>query len=160
MLELVLNLATGNFSMDTFDMLEKLQLYYSLEIEKLTRSGKEEKIILLDDKVETIKAISESCRTVGDVKEKFGMIFGDEDREAITLMTIHKAKGLEAERVFILRPDQLPHKLAKSEEALQAEENLKFVAITRAMLHLRWVDPSDADASRDRVPEELRSELS
>jgi DNA helicase-2/ATP-dependent DNA helicase PcrA len=144
LIELVLNLANGNFSMQTMDFLEILMVYYNLETEKIQRSGKEDKQILLDDKVETIKAVAESCQTVGEVKKKFDSIFGDEDREAITLMTIHKAKGLEAPNVFILRPDQLPHKLAKTKEAIQAEENLKFVAITRAEINLFWVTADSA----------------
>lgn len=159
LVELVLNLANGNFNMATVDLLDTLMIYYDLETEKNTRAGKEDKQILLDDKVETIKAVAESCKTVGAVKKKFEAIFGDEDRAGITLMTIHKAKGLEAPRVFILRPDQLPHKLAKTEEALQAEENLKFVAITRAEVDLFWVDPSDTGAASASVPEELRESI-
>jgi superfamily I DNA/RNA helicase len=156
LVELVLNLAGGNFKMPTEDLLEVLTTYYDLETEKNRRNNKEDKQILLDDKVDTIKAVVEDCRTVGDVKNKFAAIFGDEDREAITLMTIHKAKGLEAQNVFILRPDQLPHKLAKTAEALQAEENLKFVAITRAELNLYWVRSSDADSVDTSIPAELR----
>lgn len=50
-----------------------------------------------------------------------------------TLSTIHKAKGLEAKDVFILRPDLLPAPFAKTEAAIEQEMNLKYVAITRSL---------------------------
>lgn len=56
-----------------------------------------------------------------------------ESKEAIRLATIHKAKGLEADRVFILKYDEMPMKYPnqKEWEYLQ-EQNLKYVGITRA----------------------------
>ena len=53
-------------------------------------------------------------------------------KNAVVLSSIHKSKGLEYDRVFLLRPDLLPNKFAKSSEELQQERNLMFVAITRA----------------------------
>jgi len=49
------------------------------------------------------------------------------------LSTIHKAKGLEADTVYILRPDLLPAPFAKTASAVEQEMNLKYVAVTRAM---------------------------
>ncbi len=60
-----------------------------------------------------------------------------------TLSTIHKAKGLEADTVYILRPDLLPAPFAKTASAIEQEMNLKYVAITRAMNHLKFL-PEDA----------------
>lgn len=48
------------------------------------------------------------------------------------LSTVHGAKGLEADHVMLLRPDLMPSKYATTEEALQQEENLQYVAVTRA----------------------------
>lgn len=56
-----------------------------------------------------------------------------------TLCTIHKAKGLEAEVVYILRPDLLPAPFVKGEAALAQEMNLKYVAITRALNELYYL---------------------
>lgn len=52
----------------------------------------------------------------------------------IKLSTIHRAKGLENERVFILNYDELPYyrQQQKPWEKVQ-EMNLKYVAITRAL---------------------------
>jgi len=138
--ELVKDIANGYVQMRTEDFSELLQEYHLREIAKLSRSDKEDKQIILEDKIDTIKAIMVECPRVEDILDRFASIFSKEAQEnAINHMTIHKAKGLEADAVFILRPDQLPHKLAKSEEARRAEENLKLVAITRAKMRLVWV---------------------
>lgn len=49
----------------------------------------------------------------------------------VRCMTIHGAKGLEADRVFLVRPDLLPDKRALGWEYDQ-EENLLYVALTRS----------------------------
>lgn len=56
----------------------------------------------------------------------------------VVLTTAHRSKGLEFERVYILRYDLFPHKKAKREEDLEQEENARYVAITRAQdeLHI------------------------
>lgn len=51
---------------------------------------------------------------------------------AVRCLTIHKAKGLEADRVFLIRPDLLPHRLAERSWQRTQEENLLYVALTRA----------------------------
>jgi DNA helicase-2/ATP-dependent DNA helicase PcrA len=55
-------------------------------------------------------------------------------------MTVHRAKGQETDRVWILRPDLLPMKLPKmTDEQKQQERNLHYVAITRAKHELYYV---------------------
>lgn len=67
-------------------------------------------------------------------------IFNKEVRKKdVTLCTIHKSKGLEAEKVYILNEDLIPSKFAKSKESLQQEENLRYVARTRAKKELNYL---------------------
>lgn len=64
--------------------------------------------------------------------------------DAIHLSTIHRAKGLEEDRVFILDYDQLPFKRQRAQDwELVQEENLKYVAITRAKETLFLVESAD-----------------
>jgi len=55
-----------------------------------------------------------------------------EEEKPVILTTAHKSKGLEFDRVFILRNDQFPHPRAKHPEELGQESNTKYVAFTRA----------------------------
>jgi superfamily I DNA/RNA helicase len=52
------------------------------------------------------------------------------------ISTIHRAKGLEADTVYLLRYDLLPSSRATTAEQIAQEENLKYVAITRAKNNL------------------------
>lgn len=63
-----------------------------------------------------------------------------DQRAAITLSTVHRAKGLENSRVFIIYPEKLPL-VWKNQTASQAEQemNLRYVAITRAQSELYFV---------------------
>lgn len=55
--------------------------------------------------------------------------------DGVRCMTIHGAKGLEADRVFLVRPDLLPDERAKGWQYIQ-EENLLYVALTRSRSEL------------------------
>ncbi len=60
---------------------------------------------------------------------------GDSDSERITLMTVHSAKGLEFDHVFVvgMEEDLFPLIMAKNElQGLEEERRLFYVAITRA----------------------------
>lgn len=58
----------------------------------------------------------------------------DESRPAVTLMTVHAAKGLEFDTVFVagLEEDLFPSQRAMSDRELEEERRLLYVAITRA----------------------------
>lgn len=69
-----------------------------------------------------------------------GLFSGDRERGTVTLSTVHRAKGLENARVFILRPKKLPLAWPNQTEAEKVQEqNLRYVAITRAIEELVFV---------------------
>jgi superfamily I DNA/RNA helicase len=65
---------------------------------------------------------------------------------------VHKVKGLEAERVFLLKQTFQRHSLlggfsyrVRTHSMPSREElNIEYVAITRAKTHLAWVDMQQA----------------
>ena len=62
-------------------------------------------------------------------------------RSTVTCSSVHRAKGSEAERVFILDPELMPASYARGTEALQGEFCVMFVALTRAKQALYFVGP-------------------
>lgn len=104
--------------------------------------------VALEDKVETLLFLANLSLNITDLIEKINNIFTD-SISGIVLSTIHKSKGLEAERVFIIRPDLIPYPFTtKSWQYLQ-EKNLEYVAITRAKKDLiydyNWTDEEEDD---------------
>jgi len=81
--------------------------------------------------------------------EELALTSGDEPREtpetrsdAVTLMTLHAAKGLEFPHVFLVGMEEglLPHARAVAEGGVEEERRLAYVGITRAMstLVMSW----------------------
>jgi DNA helicase-2/ATP-dependent DNA helicase PcrA len=74
-------------------------------------------------------------------------LFADE-RASVWLSSIHRSKGLEADRVFVLQPDRMALTW-KNQLDWQAEQeqNLRYVGLTRAKKALYFVDDSAVEAS-------------
>ena len=95
-----------------------------------------EHLILLE------KAFKDSTTLkASDIVEKFKLIFEEKETENdIILCTIHKAKGLEADIVYILNENLIPSPMAKSAQQLEQERNLKYVARTRAKKEMYYLN--------------------
>jgi DNA helicase-2/ATP-dependent DNA helicase PcrA len=78
---------------------------------------------------EVIKVLLDKIKNLFKVKDK-----------AVMLCTIHKAKGLEADIVYILNENLIPSKFATSPEQLVQEKNLKYVARSRAKKELYYLN--------------------
>lgn len=139
----------GDASTSIHDFHKTLQEFLDSETKRLIASKKDHLIPGLEDKVETIHALSSGAKTVGEIKKRVDDIFSKDDSPGVTFSTVHKAKGLEADRIFIMRPDLMPFPKATSEDQLKQEMNLKYVAITRAKDHLTWVDPPPKQAKEE-----------
>jgi ATP-dependent DNA helicase Rep len=83
----------------------------------------------------------------------------DQDRNRVSLMTLHAAKGLEFPHVFIVgvEEDSLPHRVSVDNDEIDEERRLFYVGITRAKQTLqlsharrrkRFGDWVDCDPSR------------
>jgi DNA helicase-2/ATP-dependent DNA helicase PcrA len=73
-------------------------------------------------------------------------------QDAVTLSTIHRAKGREADRVFILYPELMPAPYARTAEALRGEASVQFVALTRARRDLVFVSEPAAMKGSTATP--------
>ena len=92
--------------------------------------------------LDTIKAIENMPRTVetrNDIDKFIKDVFSDEGKEGIQLSTIHKAKGLEADNVFIICPSLIPSRLAELDWEKEEERHLQYVMCTRPKNSLNFV---------------------
>lgn len=138
LLDLIRKVERTYGSTSLVEFLADLEDYTRKEAEKLNRLERHSQATLLEDKSETLYAFADGARTVDDIRNAIDKIFSD-DREGVTFSTGHKAKGLEAERVYLLHPEMFPFKRAKSEEAKKQERNLQYVAYTRAKVELNFI---------------------
>jgi superfamily I DNA/RNA helicase len=119
-----------------------LWLYNECEREHRNRNPSENRLIALQDRYDCLACFMEGMQTVDQVITRIEEVFTD-DKESvgIKLSSVHKAKGLESRRVFILQPEKagMPHPMAKTPWQQEQELNLLYVAITRAIEELVWV---------------------
>lgn len=110
----------------------------------------ENDIMILYDTLLTLNIISKGLLTKREVIERIDEVIGNnndnddiEDNTNIHLTTIHKAKGLENNRVFILCPSLMPSRLAHRDWEIKAEQNLIYVAYTRAKKSLNFISEKE-----------------
>lgn len=128
------------------DLAQRLGEWRAKETARLTADpskaiSNEAKLQVLADKVDCIDALCQGMETVQQVLDRIQLIFADVDantdkRKFVLLSSVHRAKGLEAHMVHIINPELMPHPMATTDEEIQQEMNLKYVAYTRAIQEL------------------------
>lgn len=150
----LVNIVRSVESSENFQYNNFLEFLGRFAIEKASKLRQkphnERKLIELQDQVASIEVCytSFNASSLNKFIEELETLFS-EDNASITLSTIHKAKGLEEERIFLLYPEKLPLKWDKQKEwQLQQEMNLKYVALTRSKRTLYLVsEVPDQNAS-------------
>jgi len=138
MVNLIDRIAKKNSISDTNSMLDELTKYIDMQVYRLEKTGKLGKAAMLRDQLETIEAIADGCPTVDSVNRKITDIFSD-DKAGVRFASVHRSKGLEAERTVILRPELMPHPMAQGDQAMESEFNVKYVSLTRSKSEMYFV---------------------
>lgn len=104
----------------------------------------------LDDRAQVLAIIIQASKAtdMAGVKASAKALFSD-DKPGVTLSSVHRAKGLEAERVYILKPEKMPHPAAQTHEDRLQEQNILFVALTRSLHEMVFVETEDEDVEYD-----------
>jgi superfamily I DNA/RNA helicase len=100
-------------------------------------------IISLLDNIKAIENFPKTVETREDVEKFINDIFSNEEDGGIQLSTIHRAKGLEADNVFIICPSLIPSRLAESKWEIEEERHLQYVMCTRAKNSLNFVSETE-----------------
>jgi superfamily I DNA/RNA helicase len=120
---------------DTTILLDRLDAWYATEAAAL--ADDERRLAVLTDKYESVQALAQNTTEVSQILDRLDTLFTP--KSGPILSTIHKAKGREAPHVIIYSSNLIPSKWAHSPEELAQEDNLLYVAITRALQTLTYI---------------------
>lgn len=119
-------------------LIVKLEESTSREVEKAKAKGDDAKAERAEDRRDCIlfliQTLDENDRTIPELIRVIENLFRNK-ADAVVLATVHKAKGLESNRVFWLNHDYVS-KWARQPWQKQQEKNLRYVAATRAKAEL------------------------
>lgn len=141
------------------DLVDRIGKWKEKEIAKLEAKRNhttDDRIEEVKDKAEILLALTDGIAEPAELITRLETMFGDSDdnpRPAVVCSSIHRAKGLEANRVFILKNTLYPNRkwiekkegctpakaLEKAKQVIE-EQNLEYVACSRAKNVLVWVE--------------------
>ena len=146
--------------------IEEVLAYLNNEKEKMIAIIKADRKCSDEDAKKTSKyqKLEDNCKCIENIclyhvknaielKHYIDVMFTDEKiKNAVILSTAHKSKGLEANRVLILLPHKLPLVWPQQKPwQLEQENNLKYVAITRARKELIFVDLTEGELTNAKI---------
>lgn len=98
----------------------------------LADDAADERCAFVRDQEAIVLAVVEECEVLAQIDERIARLFSDDSSPAVMCSSIHRAKGLEADTVYVLadtlRADSLE------------ERNLVYVAVTRTKRRLVLVE--------------------
>jgi len=113
------------------DLMDALQRWQARETAKLIatkRKAAETRVEYVRDQVETLEALSDGLADTVELMARIDELFSTTSGPATICSTVHKAKGLEADRVYVLVSTLYCNgKRTDSRE----EQNIHYVALTR-----------------------------
>lgn len=139
LITLINKLKAGN----TVDLVVKVREWCQQELAKENANSKpnEQKLINLEDKRDCVIQFTDGLSVVSEVVRAIENVFDDTTKEAIRLSSIHRAKGLEANKVWHIKPKgaECPHPMAKQPWAKEQDINCCYIAVTRAKEQFAYV---------------------
>lgn len=139
LIKLVTTLGRGGASIDTFRM--RLLGWREREVARAIAAKRQARADLVDDQAAMLGDLASDAQTVDALIAMLRRLFDDSgDEPRVMCSTIHRAKGLERDRVFVLQETLDAMRPATPGEELE-EANLRYVAITRARRDLIWITP-------------------
>ena len=142
-------LAKLNLQSDTHTILTKLVNYF--DNNKLLANNYENDVERRKD-LEYLLKSSQNTTSAKDFLESYKLEPDEDSKEnnepKITLITVHSAKGTEADVCFLLHAQSgsFPHIMAENDDEIEEERRILYVAITRARKRLYLSRTADGDS--------------
>ena len=146
LIKLTERITKKNLSSEAF--LEKLEKWKEREIAKYPRRKHS-----ITEKATVLRHLTRAHKDLDAVRAHLGKLYPDPKSKAyrpadVHLSTIHKAKGREWPNVLFL-DSQLIGKHATSDQEVQQEHNLAYVAVTRAQQELTFITSPQIEGLED-----------
>lgn len=147
----------------TANFLAGVQVYGQEKIDALYRRSDlnedqvAERVAEVNDRTEVLSLIAENTKadTFEALKVGIERLFDDSLGDFILLSTVHKAKGLEFDDVYLIDCEKMPAPFAKSAADKVGEECVLFVALTRGKRGLYFVGGLPRHAGVERAYHDL-----
>jgi superfamily I DNA/RNA helicase len=163
---IAVKLAHGKAATSLAQWHRNLDLWELKEADRAERADLPGKVDVVHDQADTLRALADSVNSVREIEARIETLFSDVGRDGgarafIVCSSVHRAKGLEADRVWVLRDTLYPpvncqcghrHGWGKADcgkckcrtyrpasSAQREEANIAYCAITRAKDELVWV---------------------
>lgn len=116
--------------------LEDLDAWEETQTKRALARKQTARMTQVAEQAEMFRVLAEEAGEVYDIESKINELFVDLGgrTDFVVCSTVHKAKGLEAERVFVLTDTLYPKGVT------QEEKNLEYVAVTRSKSHLYLIE--------------------
>lgn len=112
-----------------------IEAYTKQEVAKL--QAKNAPYGWLEDNTSALLYLSDDLSTVQELTDLINQLFTP--GHGVKLLTIHRSKGLEAQRVWFLNAHTIPWPYAEKDWELQQESNLYYVGVTRFLDTLNFI---------------------
>lgn len=132
---------------DLFEERNRLMIKRGMDLEDATLSNQ---IMNKYDSIKALEILAEGLTSARDLHDRIENMFA-ESADGVCLSTIHKAKGLEANNVYILCKTLMPSRLATQDWEKEQEQNLMYVAYTRAKYKLGFVSETEISPSAGMI---------
>jgi superfamily I DNA/RNA helicase len=133
---LVRKLSKGRAAHSVPVFLSNVNAWSIKECDRAMRAQRLARVEEIRDQADMLISLTDGVKNTAEVEGRIDALFTDDglgQAGVITCSSVHRAKGLEASRVFVLA-DTLRN-------TTKEEENITYVAITRAKEYLVWVTP-------------------
>lgn len=134
---------TKSKTIDSFNL--KIEDMRSKEISKATKEKKFHLIEAINDKYDCLAVLSEACKTPAEISKKINSMFVDvSDNKVVLMSSVHRAKGLERNNVFIIK-----NTFSFVDDS---EKAIYYVAITRAKNKLYFIEKEEKKEKDKKKP--------
>lgn len=123
------------------EVVSEVRSWRSRELAKYSsRDGCEDLVEAVEDKAACLEAIADSCDSPAEMPEAIRALFDDSANPTtvVTFSSVHRAKGSEARRVYLIDKGYTDRRPVRDWEA-QQRRNLKYVSYTRSLHSLTIV---------------------